>query len=229
MLLAIMLVNISAFAQKRYDKSLNQTYKQQKHKPAKFKTNKQLSIICPIFIPSEYPYQGIGIKVGDPFALTYKLYLTEWFAFNIDAGLTASGLYKDRYAELFYTLPEASDSLTYFNHQVKRDTYIAAKVSFYGKPPKFLKGIDYYVSFGWQMHYVDILYGYEEEVSVTETKFGSFTKTMDYMGPEAGIGVEYSYFNIPMAAFIEINWMYDMINKPTFIKFQGGIGLRYVF
>jgi hypothetical protein len=215
-------------AQKRYDKSLNQTYKQQKHKPAKFKTNKQLSIICPIFVPSEYPYQGIGIKVGDPFALTYKLYLTEWLAFNIDGGITPAGLYSKRYQELFNTLPEA-DTLTYINHQVNRDTYIAAKVSFYGKPPKFLKNIDYYVSFGWQMHYVDVLYGWEDEVSITENLFGTFTKTLDYMGPEVGIGIEYSYFNLPMSAFVEIDWMYDMINQPTFIRFQGGIGLRYVF
>ncbi len=29
-------------------------------------------IVCPIFEESQYPYQGIGFKVGDPFALTYN-------------------------------------------------------------------------------------------------------------------------------------------------------------
>jgi hypothetical protein len=41
-------------------------------------------IICPIFENSKYPYQGIGIKLGDPFALTYKFYATEKFAVTID-------------------------------------------------------------------------------------------------------------------------------------------------
>jgi hypothetical protein len=218
----------SAFAQKRYDKSLNQTYKSQKHKPAKFKTNKQLSIICPIFVPSEYPYQGIGIKLGDPFAITYKLYATEWLAFSIDGGIAAFGLYKDRYSELFSEVP-GTDSFEYFNHYVKKDTYVAAKVSFYNEGPKFLKGLDYYVSLGWQMRYVDIEYGYNEEVSVTEDKFGTLDATLDYMGPEVGLGVEYSYFNLPLSAFIEINWFYDIVYAPSPIKFQAGIGVRYVF
>jgi hypothetical protein len=217
----------NTFSQKRYDKSLTQT-RGKKHKPMKFKYNKKMAVICPIFVPSEYPYQGIGFKAGDPFAITYKLYATKWLAFSIDGGIGAYGLYKDRYQELFYTLPE-SDTLDYFNQQVERDTHISAKLSFYGEGPKFLKGLDYYVSLGWQMRYVDILYGYNQEISVTETLFGSFTKSMDYMGPEAGIGLEYSYFNIPMSAFLEVIWMYDIIHQPTFIKFQGGIGLRYVF
>ncbi len=218
----------SSFSQKRYDKSLNKTYKTQKHPPAKFKNNKKMAVICPIFIPSEYPYQGIGFKAGDPFAITYKLYLTEWFAFSIDGGLGAYGLYKDRYADLFNTFPE-SDTLEYFNHQVEKDTYIAVKVSFYNEGPPFLNGLDYYISLGWQFRYVDIIYGYNQELSQSASIFGSFVKQIDYSGPEVGIGLEYSYFNIPVSAFMEINWMYDIIHQPGFLKFQGGIGMRYVF
>ena len=228
LLVGLSLVFFTAFSQKRYKKSLNDTYKTQKHRPAKFKNNKKMAVICPIFIPSEYPYQGIGFKAGDPFAITYKLYLTEWFAFSIDGGIGAYGLYQDRYAELFYTLPE-SDTLEYFNHQVEKDTHISAKVSFYGDGPMFLKGLDYYVSLGWQFRYVDIVYGYNEKISDTESLFGSFEKQIDYSGPEIGIGLEYAYFDLPISAFMEINWMLDIIHQPAFIKFQGGIGLRYVF
>lgn len=228
LLIAFVLAFFPALSQKRYNKSLNQTFKSQLHKPPKFKMNKRMTVICPIFVPSEYPYQGIGIKLGDPFALTYKLYATKWLAFSVDGGIAAFGLYKDRYADLFYTLPEA-DTLTYFNHEVKRDTHISAKISLYNEGPKFMKGLDYYLSLGWQMRYVDILYGFNDEVSVSENLFGSFQKNMDYMGPEVGIGVEYSYFNIPVSAFLEVNWMYDIMHQPGYLKFQGGIGLRYVF
>lgn len=228
LLVGLCTIFFNAFSQKRYKKSLNDTYKTQRHKPMKFKNNKKMAVICPIFIPSEYPYQGIGFKAGDPFALTYKLYATKWLAFSIDGGIGAYGLYKKEYAELFNTLPE-SDTLEYFNHQVDKDTYVAAKVSFYGEGPRFLRGLDYYVSIGWQFRYVDILYGYNEEISQTETLFGSFNKQLDYNGPEVGFGLEFAYFEIPVSAFMEINWMYNIVHNPGFLKFQGGIGMRYVF
>jgi hypothetical protein len=228
LLVGLCIVFFPALSQKRYQKSLNETYKTQKHKPAKFKGNKKMEVICPIFITSEYPYQGIGFKAGDPFALTYKVYATKWLAFSFDAGIGAYGLYKKRYADLFNTLPEA-DTLDYFNHQVKKDTHISAKVSFYGDGPRFLKGLDYYVSIGWQFRYVDIIYGYNQEISQTEMLFGTFQKQVDYSGPEAGIGLEYAYFDLPISAFMEINWMLDIVHQPAYIKFQGGIGMRYVF
>lgn len=187
-----------------------------------------MAVICPIFVPSEYPYQGIGFKVGDPFALTYKLYATKWFAFSIDGGFAASGLYKTRYKDLFGAFPE-TDTLDYVNHRVEKDINFSAKVSFYNDAPKFLKGLDYYLNLGWQFRYVDLLYGYVYEVSPTEDLFGTIRKTVDYMGPEVGVGIEYAYFDLPISAFVEVNWMYDIVNQPTFIKFQGGIGLRYVF
>jgi hypothetical protein len=231
LLIGLCMVYYTGFSQKRYDKSLTQD-RGKKHQPMKFKNNKKMAVICPIFIPSEYPYQGIGFKAGDPFALTYKLYATKWLAFSIDAGIGAYGLYKDRYAELFYTLPEpeSDTTLTYFNHQVEKDTHISAKVSFYGDGPSFLRGLDYYVSLGWQFRYVDILYGYNQKISETETEFGTLPiKQVDYNGPEVGFGLEYAYFDLPISAFMEINWFYDVVKQPTFIKFQGGIGLRYVF
>jgi hypothetical protein len=227
LLVGLCLVFFSGFSQKRYKKSLNASYGK-KHSPMKFKYNKKMAVICPIFVPSEYPYQGIGFKAGDPFAITYKLYATKWLAFSIDGGIAAYGLYKSRYEELFNSFPE-SDTLTYVNQQVEKDTHVSAKVSFYGEGPKFLKGLDYYVSLGWQFRYVDILYGFDQEVSNTESVFGSFTKQLDYYGPEVGLGIEYSYFNLPMSAFMEGIWMYDIVNEPAFIKFQLGIGIRYVF
>ncbi len=227
LLVAFCVLFFSAFSQKRYKKSLTQS-KGKKHQPLRFKYNKKMAVICPIFVPSEYPYQGIGFKVGDPFALTYKLYATKWLAFSIDGGIAASGLYKTRYKELFPGFPD-TDTLNYVNHQVEKDINFSAKVSIYNDAPKFLKGLDYYVSFGWQFRYVDLLYGYVYEVSPTEDIFGSVRKTVDYMGPEVGVGLEYSYFDLPISAFVEVIWMYDIVNQPTFIKFQGGIGLRYVF
>jgi hypothetical protein len=229
MVVALLGVFFSAYSQRRYDKSLNKTYGVQKHRPAKFRTNKKAAVICPTFIPSEYPYQGIGIKIGDPFVITYKLYATEMFALSIDGGLAAHGLYKKRYTDLFNTLPNV-DSLTYINHEVKQDTHLSAKLSIYNFGPKIAEKLDYYVTLGWQFRYVQILYGYNESVGIIEEEYKTTTETLDYNGPEAGFGVEYAYFDLPLSAFIEVNWMYDMTHPdPMSIRFQGGIGIRYIF
>jgi hypothetical protein len=60
-------------------------------------------IMCPIFENSQYPYQGIGVKLGDPFALTYKYYPSKHWAFALDGGKAASGLYNKYYRGLFNT------------------------------------------------------------------------------------------------------------------------------
>src|SRR6185295_4183926 len=58
-------------------------------------------IMCPIFVESKYPYMGIGVKLGDPFALTYKFYPSKHWAFAADGGKAASGLYNKYYRDVF--------------------------------------------------------------------------------------------------------------------------------
>ncbi len=226
LLLALCLSFSYSFAQKKKS-SLTQRYGNSKT-PLKFKMNKKMAVICPIFHPSEYPYQGIGFRAGDPFALTYKLYATKWLAFSIDGGIAAYGLYKNRYKELYNNSP-AADTLTYLNHQVEKDWAFSAKVSFYQEGPKFLKGLDIYAGFGWQLRYAEILYGYNEDIGNGVVEFGSTTVNYDYMGPEFHVGLEYAYFDLPITAFLEGTLFYDISLEPAFAKFQFGIGVRYVF
>src|SRR4030081_249767 len=86
-------------------------------------------IVCPIFHESQYPYQGIGFKVGDPFALTYKFYPNKHWSFAVDAGKAASGLYNSYYRSLFNNLvhtdtlstdprTKEKSTITYLTHKV---------------------------------------------------------------------------------------------------------------
>src|SRR5688572_7384848 len=77
-------------------------------------------IVCPIFESSKFPYHGIGLKVGDPFAVTYKFYPNAKFGFVVDAGKAASGLYNRYYIRKFedYTGDASQDTITYLSHRV---------------------------------------------------------------------------------------------------------------
>ena len=226
LLLALMLSFSYSFAQKKR-KSLTQKWGQT-NKPLKFKMNKRMEVICPIFHPSEYPYQGIGFRAGDPFALTYKLFAAKWLAFSIDGGIAAFGLYKDRYKELYNATP-ASETLIYLNQQVEKDVAFLGKVSFYHEGPQFMKGIDLYAGFGWQLRFAQVLYGYTEDLGNGIEEFGTTSTQYDYQGPEVHFGIEYAYFDLPISAFMEGSVFYDITYLPSFTKFQFGIGVRYIF
>ena len=43
------------------------------------------------------------------------------------------------------------------------------------------------------------------------------------------MGIEYAYFNIPISAFMELEYFTDIQADPGWSRFEGGVGLRYVF
>ena len=194
-------------------------------------------IMCPIFENSEYPYQGVGIKVGDPFAVTYKFYPNKNWAFTADAGKAASGLYNSYYRDLYNTyLPDSltqDESLEYLAHKATTDWFLQAKFLYQWDVDKISKGLQLYTGLGWQWRSTTLEYDYlyQEVVEGVEvdSRFGKFTESRFTYGPVVVLGFEYAYFNLPISAFIEIEWFTDTLLDPGYQRFQGGVGLRYVF
>ena len=193
----------------------------------KFKKNKKTAIICPVFEIDEYPYQSIGFKAGDPFAVTYKVYVNKNFSFAADFGLPALGLYGRRYIRNFDIDPDY-DTLTYYSHDINSNYVVSLKLEAYNEGP-FIKGLYWYYGVGWQIRYSDLNYGYNYEVGLNIRRFGVLNESGRTMGPEAVLGIEYSYFDLPISAFVEVNGYYDINQLEGWSKFQGGVGLRYVF
>lgn len=197
-------------------------------------------IMCPIFVESKYPYQGIGLKVGDPFALTYKFYPSKHWAFAADGGKAASGLYNRYYRKAFSSyLPDSiksdtthSKNMTYLAHKVLNDWFLEAKFLYQWDAQKLAQGLQFYAGLGWQWRNTKIQYDYnytEGVTSVTDSKIGKFSQNRFTCGPVAIIGFEYSYFTLPISAFIEVEWFTDTLLDPGYQRFQGGVGLRYIF
>ena len=205
-----------------------------KYTNIKFRKNRKMAIICPIFVVSEYPYQGIGIKVGDPTAITYKFYATEKLAFGLEFGRAASGLYRDLHRDRFETSPVYQDSI-YISHNVLSQNVFSASVYYYKEGPRAIKGLDLYIGVGWQVQFADVRYEYlirDESVpggAILNGDDSPVVFSFQPMGPQATFGLEYAYFSIPISAFVEGGVFYGFDEAQTWLRFQGGVGIRYVF
>jgi len=198
-------------------------------------------IICPIFESSGYPYHSLGVKVGDPVALTYKFYPNKHWAFAVDAGQAASGLYSKYYRKVFSDyLPDSlqgGESLRYFSHKVTADWLVEGKFVYQFTLDKISPGLQLYAGLGWQWRYTTLQYTYLYEegsssnasVSIEQLPAGEFTETRSTYGPVGVLGFEYSNFALPLSAFIEIEGFMDALLDPGYKRFQGGAGIRYVF
>ena len=191
------------------------------------------SIMCPIFHESRYPYQGIGLKFGDPFALSYKFYPNKNWSFAADAGKVASGLYNKYYRSVFNGyLPDTlsgEQSISYLTHKANSDWLLEAKFLYQWDAEKISKGLQLYAGLGWQWRATSLTYDYLYEDGSIDSKFGKFTEKRFTYGPVVILGFEYSYFSLPISAFIEIEGYTDALIDPGYKRFQGGVGLRYVF
>jgi hypothetical protein len=186
-------------------------------------------IVCPVFEESKYPYQGIGIKLGDPFAVTFKFYFNKNFAFVADFGRTASGLYSHYYTSLFNEyVPDPGDTLSYFSHKVKADFVGELKLLYHIDAQKLSPGLRFYTGLGWEVRDLSIVYQYVTEAPAAPGTFSAQRKRAT-QGIQAIVGIEYAKFSLPISAFMELEYYYDLLKDPGQTKLQGGVGLRYIF
>ena len=195
---------------------------------------KKAKIICPIFTNSKYPYQGFGFKLGDPFALTYKFYFTKHFSIAADLGKASSGLYNRYYHEKFgeYVAKDtlsSNASLSFLTSKVKYDWVGELKVLYAIDATKIAAGLRFYVGLGVQSKNTKLQYDYLYSNGTLENQFGRFERSRFTLGQTTVAGIEYSYFHIPVSAFMEMELFTDVMTDPGWMRVQGGVGLRYVF
>ncbi|MCA6078654.1 hypothetical protein [Fulvivirga sedimenti] len=218
-------VNAQVKRTKTFDQSRYKKQKAPKSSP---------TLQCPLFEKGKYPYQSIGAKLGDPFAVTYKIYPYRNFALAIDAGSPSSGLYdsynKGNFVEyLQYDTLGEGEAIAYIDHEVLSDWMVEAKIVYHLSLAKAVKGLSLYGGGGWQYRTTEIQYDYMLFFGLNDDETGNFVVNRTYSGPVGAIGIEYSYFKIPMAAFVEVEVFRDLKQDPGWTRLQGGVGLRYVF
>ena len=187
-------------------------------------------LLCPGAPSSEYPYHGIGIKVGDPTALTYKLYIAENFAMAVDVGKTASGLYSRYYRDNFDQALDQQEAVStnYLGHDVRHDWSLQGKILFQRDASSLLDGLQWYAGGGWQWRKTKIQYDYLHEVNTNNSQVAYVQDSYLTFGPALSIGLEYVYADTPLAAFMEMEWYMDVVKTPGHGELMGGVGVRYL-
>ena len=226
--LVFVLLTIVATAQTRTYK--NNKPVQRLHDYNAIKISKsQRGIVCPVFEESRYPYTGIGIKLGDPFAFTFKFYVNEKFAIVADFGRSASGLYNHYYTSLFEEyVPDPADTLSYFSHKVNSDFVGEFKFLYHFDASGLSPGLRFYTGIGWEVRDLSITYQYVTKEPASPETF-STKRQRSTQGAQVILGLEYANFKLPISAFMELEYYYDLLKDPGKTKLQGGVGLRYIF
>jgi hypothetical protein len=193
-------------------------------------------LACPLLDNSQYPYHGIGIKLGDPFAITYKFYLSKNFGIVVDFGKAASGLYNKYYREKFgeYINVDTAQNgqVSYLTHSVKADWVGELKFLWHFDAERITPGLKIYFGVGPEVKMTELEYKYiytGDNNSGNFNELGTFTRQRNTFGPQVSLGIEYSYFQIPISAFMEIEMFNDVSLDPGWRRFEGGVGLRYIF
>ena len=202
-----------------------------RYKDIKVPKSKQ-KFICPGYTGGEYPFQGFGIKLGDPFALTYKFYATKRFSIVVDYGRTATGLYNEFHKNNFQEQLQPDtllngERIKYFGHAAKKDAILTGKVlynSYFNKVPT----MHWYLGVGAQFRWSNLDYAYIQETpGISELK--KFSQEAVTFGPEVVAGIEYSHPDMPISSFFEVESYFDLANYLSWWRFSAGVGIRYIF
>jgi hypothetical protein len=95
---------------------------------------------------------------------------------------------------------------------------------------KISNGLVFYFGLGMQLRSLEIEYNYFPSIGPDEPdNIESTTRSRFTQGVQGLIGIEYSYFSLPVSAFMEIGTYTDVGKDPGYTRIQGGVGLRYIF
>lgn len=167
--------------------------------------------------------QSIGLRFGDPFGITYKLYMRNQTAIEWNAGTAFGG--SKYYRKSF---DRKNPGLYYYDHNVEFVWALQGRFlkhhSFPGEAD--VRGLSWFWGFGGQYRMATIAYFYQTQPGVGEI-FRRNEINFD-LGMDILAGSEYEIPEIPLNAYFELGIFGEIVDDPFRIRFQGAIGIRYI-
>lgn len=175
--------------------------------------------------------RGAGVRIGEPFTLTYKDFIDDYFSYEVMLG--SGGINSDSYFQRdFDSNPPASNAF-YVGHSARKGVSIHARMA-YHEDITDMFDIDQgyllaYGGVGAQLRTTRVNYTYTEGQVGTGIIPAREERTNADFGPEVFVGTEYYFDELPIAVFAELGMFLELLDRVGHIKGQGGIGIRYLF
>lgn len=177
--------------------------------------------------------RGAGIRLGDPFSLTYKDFIEDYLSLEVMLG---SGGVNDAnyYRRSFDNNPPAPNAV-FSGFSASRGVSINGRLALHEDitdmfeiTQGYLLG---YIGVGAQLRTTQVNYSYFVPTDNLQNTGGVLRiedrSNVDF-GPEAFVGAEYYFDEAPISVFAEIGIFLELIDRINF-RGQGGIGVRYLF
>ena len=174
---------------------------------------------------------GIGLRLGDPTGISVKKYLSRTRAFEFNLGRT--GVWGHNYANAFYRYNKF-DKYDYEYRQYHMHSAISLQGHLLFQQPiksSDLKGLDWYYGFGGQLRSFAVEYQYRYHTGPNKNDWNTrWERVNDIdLGLDGILGLEYSWHEVPLSVFADVNLLIELADSPLHLFLQGGTGLRYYF
>ena len=182
---------------------------------------------------AQYPEQGIGARLGDPYGLTYKKYMGEK-ALEINFGKTYfwndDKYYDNIQSKVFSNSNEFEYNYNYYVWTRNKNKALSLQVH-YLIHKDLVEGIYWYYGIGGQARFTsyDVVYQYKVKGGPNNWISASERITDMDVGVDGVIGLEYTFEDLPFSIFLEIDLFIELFDDLFESYSQGGIGVRYNF
>ena len=170
---------------------------------------------------------GIGLRLGDPLGLSVKKYLAPRKAIEFNIGRT----WRYNYSNAFYRHNDYNrDFYDYEWHNNRSSVSLQARYLIH-KPLRLkeVPGLEWYYGAGAQFRFFSVEYRYRYDGPGKSRGYYTDRVTHTDFGVDGIIGLEYSWRNVPITVFTDINLFLEILDDPFLPHLQGGVGGRYYF
>lgn len=166
---------------------------------------------------------GIGLRAGDPTGLTVKRFMGDK-AWELNIGQTDVWGFDAR-------REFDNDFNDYVYLDSRFNSAISLQVRYLAFKPIQIDGPDklsWYAGIGGQLRSVSVDYRYRYWVGGDRRERWEAVNDVD-IGADLIGGLDFTFNDIPLSIFADINLFVELLDSPLFLRLQGGAGVRYNF
>jgi hypothetical protein len=168
----------------------------------------------------------ISLRVGEPMGVGYKRFFTGGNAIEFLVGTATKQASESYYRDSFQHYIEG-DVFEYKGHEVENILYLQARYLFQRSIPwEAVPGsFEWYWGAGVLYKQADLIYIFNVD---TFDDLKATFRDID-VGPEAILGLDYSFKEIPLTIYSELDVLVEVTDRPGSFRGFMVVGLRYNF